>query len=158
MTAYLKRKYVLLTALVLLGVMSACQQKAQAGSGQAENKSRTSVSQDDSVKKVILDPRLNPDSIGGAAIRIDSLKIKGTVLSVFVDYGGGCKAHIFELYANGKTDKSLPPEQKVYLKHTDHGDRCRGRIFRELKFDLSGLKQNSESMKISLGGHSVVYK
>lgn len=94
----------------------------------------------------------------GAMYTVDSMKIDNDVLSVFVNYSGGCKDHSFDLYSNGMYAKSLPPQLSLCLKHTNNGDACRKLIMKELKFNVSNLKYAGKNTVIlKLGDKRVTY-
>ncbi len=94
----------------------------------------------------------------GAMYTVDSIKIDNDVLSVFVNYSGGCKEHSFDLYSNGMYAKSLPPQLSLCLKHTNNGDACRKLIMKELKFNISNLKYAGKNTVIlKLGDKRVTY-
>ena len=108
-------------------------------------------------KKIIVDNNLDIQKLGGVATKIDSLGINGDVLSIFVNYGGGCKEHVFELYSDGTVAKSLPPIATLYLKHINNGDACRKLVMRELKFDISEIKMRG-TLTIKVTDQTIEYK
>jgi len=91
------------------------------------------------IKDPIIDASIDITNTG-AAYNIDSMKISGDILSVFVTYSGGCKEHSFELYSNGMYAKSLPPQLSLCLRHSSNDDACRELINQELKYTISKLK------------------
>jgi hypothetical protein len=94
----------------------------------------------------------------GAMYRIDSVKIIRDVLSVFVNYSGGCKEHHFDLISNGVYTKSSPPQIALCLKHINNEDMCRKLIMKELKFNISKIKcKGSKSLLVKIGEQSVEY-
>ena len=99
------------------------------------------------VKNVIVNAELNKSETGDS-YQIDSINIDEDILSVFVNYSGGCKEHSFELYNNGAYAKSLPPQTSVTLKHDGHGDSCRELVSQQVKFNLSPLKYNGQNTVI----------
>ena len=97
-------------------------------------------------------------SATGAMYRVDSMTVNGDVLSVFVNYSGGCKDHSWELFSNGMYEKSLPPKISVCLKHTNNGDACRELKMEEVKFDIAKLKNPSnKTVIVKMGDKSVRY-
>lgn len=54
--------------------------------------------------------------------------VEGDSLHAVVRYGGGCKAHFFELQNDGPMLKSLPPKQPVRWVHRSESDPCRALI------------------------------
>jgi hypothetical protein len=84
--------------------------------------------------------------------------VNENILSVYVNYSGGCKPHVFDLVSNGMYSKSLPPQISVCLKHANNGDACRKLIMRELKFDISKLKYaGNKTVVVKLGDKEVNY-
>jgi hypothetical protein len=78
---------------------------------------------------------------------INHLSIKDQILSIQVQYGGGCvKPHLFELVTDGLIDKEGGME--FYLLHKTHNDICKALILEDLTFDLKLLyKLQSEVLK-----------
>lgn len=95
----------------------------------------------------------------GAPYTVDSIKINQDILSVFVNYSGGCENHSFDLYSNGMYAKSMPPQLSLCLKHTNNNDNCRELITKELKFNVANLKYAGKSTVIlKLGDKKVTYQ
>lgn len=109
------------------------------------------------IKNAIVNTEIDMTNTGGM-YTVDSMKIDNDVLSVFVNYSGGCKEHSFDLYSNGMYAKSLPPQLSLCLKHTNNGDACRKLIIKELKFNISNLKYAGKNTVIlKLGDKRVTY-
>jgi len=107
-----------------------------------ENHSRkTTLVIKDDTEKIIIDEKYVP--AGRPDYSIDSLFIRSEILHVRINYSGGCKEHLFQLFSNGMFGKSLPPQVSVYLYHNSNGDNCRELINKELEFNISQLKYNS---------------
>jgi hypothetical protein len=66
--------------------------------------------------------------------------LEGSVLTLDVAYGGGCTTHDFDLVAWGGWMESFPVRVNVLLSHDDRGDPCDGIVQRELRFDLTRLR------------------
>ena len=112
----------------------------------------------DTIKSVIINKSYtNTDSVKNYFI--DSLKINGDILSIFINYSGGCKNHTFELIGNKFYAKSLPPQTTVYLVHNNNGDSCRELIQSELKFNIKQLKYSGQNAVIVYVGksHRIAY-
>jgi hypothetical protein len=144
--------------VVLFLLFSACHKKAVPASSAITPVNNSSSNTPSGINKVIVDPNLDIASLGGVATSIDSITIKGDILSVFVNYGGGCKKHIFDLYSNGVYAKSLPPQLTLYLKHINNDDRCRKLVIQELKFNISSVKYKKGALIIKLGDFSLKYQ
>jgi hypothetical protein len=72
-----------------------------------------------------------------ASFTVKSIKVKGDILNIEVEYSGGCQKHEFELFFNGMYMKSMPPKAGLILVHKNNGDNCRELITETLKFDLT---------------------
>ncbi len=149
------------TAIILLlfTMLWACHKK-EMGKTNITSVPKTEVSASDVTiesKKIIIDKMLDVQKLGGSATKIDSLGINGNILSIFVNYGGGCKEHIFELYFDGTYAKSIPSMAFLYLKHINNNDACRKLVMRELKFDISAIKLKG-SLTIKVADQSIIYK
>lgn len=137
----------------------ACHKKSINKSQSTNNEAETSATKIDStIKNAIIDAQVDMASTG-AFYKVDSIKINGDILSIFVNYSGGCKEHVFDLYSNGMFGKSLPPQLSLCLKHNNNGDNCRGLLFKELKFNVSPLKYpNKNSIVLKLADKRVTYQ
>lgn len=69
-----------------------------------------------------------------------STALNGDVLSIVVQYGGGCETHQFDLFADPRIMKSMPPQQNIVLKHNANGDNCRALITDTVAYDLSPIR------------------
>ena len=152
------QKKIIISVLFSITLIYACHKKAMNHSSNkniptVENKSVSSE-----IKNVIIDSKINMTDIGASYI-IDSTKMNEDILSIFVNYSGGCKTHSFELYSNKAYGKSLPPQVYICLKHTSNGDACRQLIYKELKFNISNLKYPEQNTVIvDLGNtHRIFY-
>lgn len=66
--------------------------------------------------------------------------VNGDVVSIVVQYGGGCETHQFDLFADPRIMKSMPPQQNIVLKHNANGDNCRALITDTVHFDLKPIR------------------
>jgi hypothetical protein len=78
------------------------------------------------------------------SVHIDSAYITGDLLTMRINYSGGCKEHYFNLFSNGKYTLSTPPEVKLFLDDTTRTDNCRQFKEELITFDISGLKHPSQ--------------
>jgi hypothetical protein len=99
------------------------------------------------IKNLTVDSNVNIAETGSEYV-IDSVKINNDIISIFVNYSGGCKTHIFELYSNAEYAKSLPLQTWVCLKHINNDDACRQLISEELKFNISQLQYKGQNTVI----------
>ena len=86
----------------------------------------------------------------GDLFTINSYSTDGDILSINVQYSGGCEDHDFDLYFNGALKKSLPPQATLCLTHNSNGDICKALIQDTLEFNISELKQNNDSVIINI--------
>lgn len=69
-------------------------------------------------------------------ITITSVKLEGNILSLDVEYSGGCKDHTYDLIGSEAVMKSLPAKRSVKLIHHSNDDSCRELVSETLKFDV----------------------
>jgi hypothetical protein len=106
-------------------------------------------------KKAILDPNADMTATG-TSYKVDSLAMNANILSVFVNYSGGCKDHSFELFSDGMYAKSIPPQLRLCLKHEANNDECKKPVKQELKFDVTDLKTKGGKTLILIIGEKRV--
>lgn len=71
-------------------------------------------------------------------------------LIVEVEYGGGCKDHVFRLVTNGMMKKSMPPQCTLYLEHESNDDMCRAMLRQKVAFFIGSLAKNNETIVIHI--------
>ncbi len=73
--------------------------------------------------------------------RVQASEIIGNTLSVDLEYGGGCRGHLFALVDRlpGAFAESEPPRPVIALRHDSNDDLCRALIFETRTFDLTPL-------------------
>lgn len=81
-----------------------------------------------------------PQDWPGDPLALHSVSLDGSVLSLEVEYGGGCDRHDHDLVAWGGWMESFPVQVNLLLTHDDHDDPCDGLIRRTLRFDLTRLR------------------
>jgi len=86
---------------------------------------------------------------------ISKVKIEKDSLIISVEYSGGCAKHDFKLFIGKWLLKSNPPQAELFLSHDSHGDMCLAWISRDLKFDLTLLK-NWFSANMNLKGELIL--
>lgn len=74
-----------------------------------------------------------------AATTITSVKLEGNIITLGVEYSGGCKDHSFELIGSEAAMKSMPAKRAVKLVHNSNGDTCRELVSETIKFDIRAL-------------------
>jgi hypothetical protein len=73
---------------------------------------------------------------GSDPFRLDSARVEGDSLILFVAYGGGCRQHVFSPFSSDYVLKSLPPQVDLWFVHDADGDACEAFIHRRLAFDV----------------------
>ncbi|MBK7129669.1 MAG: hypothetical protein IPM74_05800 [Crocinitomicaceae bacterium] len=95
----------------------------------------------------------NPDAYAESAdFSIMAVSIEGNVMSISVEYSGGCEKHSWELVGSESIQKSLPPKRGVRLIHQNNGDSCRSIVEENLKFDISVLAYEGGEIILNLQG------
>lgn len=110
------------------------------------------------IKEVTITPGANMSDIGNT-YQLMGMEIKDDVLTLNVEYSGGCKEHTWELISNGSYAKSLPPQITVCLKHNNHEDACRRLTMGPISFNISKLKHaGNNELIIKCGEQQASYK
>ncbi len=73
------------------------------------------------------------------AVTITEAKLEGNILSLNIEYSGGCKDHSYDLIGSEAVMKSMPPKRAVNLIHHSNGDSCRELVSETIKFDIRAL-------------------
>jgi hypothetical protein len=79
-----------------------------------------------------------------AMTTITSVTLEGNILSVDVEYSGGCKDHSFDLIGSEAVMKSMPPKRSVKLMHNSNDDTCRELVSETIKFDIRALSMTEK--------------
>ena len=74
-------------------------------------------------------------------VSVQKIEISGDLLTITVEYSGGCDDHGFTLHAGPCVLESWPPQSEIYLVHSDPGDPCDAVVTEERLFDLVPLKE-----------------
>jgi len=74
-----------------------------------------------------------------AQTTITGVSLEGNILSLDVEYSGGCKDHSFELVGSAMIMKSMPPKRTVKLVHNSNDDTCRELVSETIKFNIKTL-------------------
>lgn len=72
-------------------------------------------------------------------ITINSAVLEGNMLTLEVEYSGGCVDHSCDLVGSEGVMKSLPAKRAIKLIHHGNGDTCREMVSETLKFDIKAL-------------------
>lgn len=78
-------------------------------------------------------------------ITINSAVLDGHILTLEVEYSGGCQDHAYELYGSEAVMKSMPPKRSVKLVHKSNGDNCRELVTETIKFNIQNLAASQSS-------------
>ena len=89
-----------------------------------------------------------------AALTINSVLIKGNLMTLAVKYSGGCEKHEFQLLGEKNLNDSIPPVRKIALIHDNKGDSCRELVDEILVFNISELGIKKEALILELEGFS----
>jgi len=92
-------------------------------------------------EKIILFDAWNAVFLSNDAADILEGEIHDDLLKLKISYKGGCKDHVFGLFAKKGFMESYPVQMNLFLSHDAKEDMCRARIQSELCFDLSPLKK-----------------
>lgn len=80
-----------------------------------------------------------PESLQLDSFYIDSATIQGDILTLSVESGGGCRRHIYNLYASNTFLESYPVQINVFLKHDAQDDPCKAIITDTVTFNMSPI-------------------
>ncbi len=95
---------------------------------------------------IIVDFESRPADWPRDALALRSHSLDGPILTLEVEYTGGCQAHEVDLVAWGGWLESFPVQVNLQLSHESHDDPCEALIMRELRFDLQPLRQSYEAV------------
>lgn len=121
-------------------LLSACKPKQET----TETGNTDPVITEPSIPELIVDPALDREQPNGK-FNVTGLEINGDILSVALNYSGGCKEHEFKLYSDGKYAKSMPPQLTLWMQHIDNEDACRKLILDTLQFDITKARYENQS-------------
>jgi len=117
----------------------ACKQKKDVAQKEETKKTEKPKEKEvSSVQNVIVNPTYMPKSTDNFTLLESNMN--GDILTLLVQYGGGCETHEWALKTNGAYAKSLPPQITLNLEHNANGDMCRALLTDTLEFDLSAIK------------------
>lgn len=118
----------------------------------------TSTKAAKAVSEKVMEIEINPDFSPPDRVdfTIDSGRVKGKVLSLYLRYYGGCKEHDFQLVGTNYIKKSLPPQTELFLVHQTNSDSCYRPMQKVINFNLSKL-ETTEFEQIILDVNHQVY-
>ena len=83
-----------------------------------------------------------PDAAASDAFRLLEVSVSGDQLEIEVEYGGGCREHLFEIIADPNAFlESDPVQANIYMTHESNNDLCRALVRKKLTFSLQPLKE-----------------
>jgi len=77
---------------------------------------------------------------------IADVKVVANMMTIVVQYSGGCASHDFKLVGSEYLSKSLPPIRQVALIHQSNGDLCKMLKTDTLCFDIRSLAYKQEAI------------
>lgn len=132
---------VFITSLILAVGLAAC----------GSSKDATSTEQKDIPKAELVDDFSSYRD--NAAVNIQSILIKGNLMTIHVNYSGGCEKHEFKLLGSKMLEKTMPPKRGVTLYHDNKGDSCRELVDEILVFDITALGISKQEVILMIDGH-----
>jgi hypothetical protein len=102
----------------------------------------TGVRSDNSdLKKIHFIDNVSDTTLPDDNISITSVQITADVMSVAVQYSGGCREHFIEMYSEKLFMESNPVQLRMRLSHDDNNDACEMIVSDTLYFDLKPVKE-----------------
>jgi hypothetical protein len=133
---------IIITSLVISLLMAQCRGKKEMTKEPIQNS--TTESNTDQEMKNIMQPIVVDKGYAWPGstdpFTILEQRVSGDTLLLKVQYGGGCKDHLFAMKTQLMWMKSLPPQLNLWLEHENNDDMCRALITKELTFDLKGVR------------------
>ena len=76
---------------------------------------------------------------------LNSAAVSGDILTISVSYSGGCRSHVFVLTASDSFRESSPVQLSMVLTHDANDDPCEAYPTRQLRFDLTPIKERYQA-------------
>lgn len=94
-----------------------------------------------------------PSGIEVNPYNLDSARIDGDKITMWVNYGGGCEQHYFQLFMSPAAFLESNPEQaNLYLRHFGPPDYCKAFVHQKIEFGLNPIIQMYYSTVSGGGG------
>jgi len=91
---------------------------------------------------IVIDPdRCPPFGLDSEPAAIEKIEISGDLLTITIEYSGGCDYHTFSLNTGRCFLESYPVQSDIFLVHDDPGDPCDAVVEEDRVFDLTPLKE-----------------
>jgi len=97
------------------------------------------ITESDIQPVLLIDPNYS-GIIRRDAVNASDITLSNDRLNLRVEYGGGCRDHLIELFAVKEITGANPARITLHLSHFADGDLCKALITRQMKFDLTLLK------------------
>lgn len=110
------------------------------------------VSCNTSEQVLIINEAYTPTSETEIEYKIESHRLDGDSLTLYVEYNGKCRNHKFELISNGMYLKSNPPKLHLNLTHIHNTKSCNEPVKDSVSFDISSAQywDNGEENVVTL--------
>lgn len=154
----------LLLLTIFISLLCGC---SQTQNGSLDASQTDSVTVDDNTSRTLPKPKVlkiqvvEPSKIPSKSdpFGIHRAKVEGDILQLGVEYGGGCKNHIFQVYWDGSYREADPESVALHLHHNANNDPCEAIVREKLKIDLSPLKGDApqgqeQVITLELVGHN----
>jgi hypothetical protein len=92
------------------------------------------------IPPVIIDPDAGFHSLLDET-RTNKAAIDGDVLTLDLEFGGGCRDHDFQMISNGGFMESLPVQLRLFLRHDGNDDPCEALLHERVFFDLTPIAE-----------------
>lgn len=93
-------------------------------------------------KPITIHPdRCPPFGLESDPVKIKKIGLSGDLLTISVEYSGGCEEHFITLNAGNCFLESYPVQSDVFMVHEDPADPCDSVVSEERVFDLTALKE-----------------
>ena len=96
--------------------------------------------------------------------KILDVDLKKNLLTIYLEYTGGCSKHLFKLYTDKIYKSTDPPKIDLFLEHNPNGDLCKSLIMDTMIYDITNAKfpekEKNFSVELNLNEYSgkIIYK
>ncbi len=97
-----------------------------------------------SIQNKVIKATLGEKKSISAAFQITGVSINANIMTIDVNYSGGCDVHSFEMIGSLMMAKSLPPIRTIHLIHISNEDKCEKLIKEKILVDISDLSFKKE--------------
>jgi hypothetical protein len=88
--------------------------------------------------------------LGDASFTVTDHTLDGDVLTLDVEYAGGCADHEFDVWWGGALAPSIPPVLPLEVQHYSNGDSCEAIVTDTIAIDLSSLAAVDDELRIQI--------